>query len=85
MTCPTCGQPTARTLAPPTPTAGPYPRLKVLRSVHETEHLPPHERIAEIMDFLSRQDRAKAERMIAGLEQHEARRVLDQAIMDEKL
>lgn len=85
MTCPTCGQPTARTVAPPTPVAAPYPRLKALRSVREAWDVPAHERIAEIMDFLSRRDRVKAERMIAGLEQREARRVLDQAIMDEKL
>lgn len=61
------------------------PRLKVLRSIRSTEHLPPHERIAEILDFLPRRDRLRAEQMIAGVEQQEARLILDQAIMDERL
>jgi hypothetical protein len=83
--CPTCGRPAfriARTEPVPVP---PEPRLKCLRSVYETRDLPPHERIAEIMDFLDQAGRRKAERMVVGLEQHEARRVLDDAICAEKL
>lgn len=60
-------------------------QIKVLRSVWETREVPHAERIAEIMDFLDRSERRKAERMITGIEQGEARAMLDQAIMDERL